>query len=113
VFKLTPSGSGYSESVLYSFGSAGDGSAPVAGVIADKKGDLFGTTHLGGQTGNGTVFELTPFGSGYTESVLYSFQGAPDGAIPYAGVIEKAGALYGTTHVGGQTGNGTVFKLTP
>jgi uncharacterized repeat protein (TIGR03803 family) len=113
VFELTPSGSSYTESVLYSFGSGTDGSAPVGGVVADKSGNLYGTTHLGGQTGNGAVFKLTRSASGYAESILYSFLGAPDGGVPYAGLIDKAGALYGTTHAGGQTGNGTVFKLTP
>ena len=58
VFKLTPTGA---ETVLYSFGSqSGDGSQPWAGLVFDKKGNLYGTTHGGGAYGGGTVFKLTP-----------------------------------------------------
>ena len=72
VFKLTPSGSSYVESVLHAF-SGSDGANPYAGLIADKAGALFGTAFAGGAFNNGIVFKLTPMGSGYEESVLYSF----------------------------------------
>ncbi|MGA7354160.1 MAG: choice-of-anchor tandem repeat GloVer-containing protein [Candidatus Cybelea sp.] len=114
VFKLKPSGSGYSESVLYRFAGTPDGANPHAGLILDDKGALYGTTSGGGVRGYGTVFELTPSGSGYSESILYSFRGGKDGAHPYAGLIfDKKGALYGTTSGGGYNGSGTLFKLTP
>ncbi|MGB8909782.1 MAG: choice-of-anchor tandem repeat GloVer-containing protein [Candidatus Cybelea sp.] len=114
VFKLTPSGSGYSESVLYSFSGGRDGANPYDGLILDKKDALYGTTSAGGYRGAGTVFKLTPSGSGYSESTLYRFQGRNDGANPYAGLIfDEKGALYGTTAGGGHKGFGTVFKLTP
>jgi uncharacterized repeat protein (TIGR03803 family) len=68
VFKLTPSGT---ETVLYSFcpggGSCTDGAGPVAGLIADAAGNLYGTTSAGGTSGHGTVFKVTPSG---TESFL-------------------------------------------
>ena len=61
----------------------------------------------------GLVFKLTPNPDGsWTESVLYSFAGDPDGAFPGAGLIfDSTGSLYGTT-AGGGTGHGTAFKLT-
>ena len=72
IFKMTPSGSGWSESIAYSFGSLLDGAYPEAGLIADAAGNLYGTTAAGGANGNGTVFELSPIsGGGYTYSVLY------------------------------------------
>jgi uncharacterized repeat protein (TIGR03803 family) len=124
VFKLTPpgaTGGPWTETVLYSFIGGGDGAAPVAGLIADASGALYGTTQAGGGTGCagglgcGTVFKLTPpttTGGTWTESVLYSFTGGTDGANPVAGLIaDTSGALYGTTE-GGGSGGGTVFKLT-
>jgi uncharacterized repeat protein (TIGR03803 family) len=105
---------GASESVLWSFGNGTDGSAPSAGLIADKNGNLYGTTYQGGANGAGTVFELTPSGGGWSESLLWSFGSGADGQNPYAGLImDKSGNLYGTTGTGGVYSGGTVFELTP
>ncbi len=116
VFKLTPNQDGsWTESVLYSFMGGSDGGGPVASLIFDSAGSLYGTTAGGGSFGNGTVFKLTPNRDGsWTESVLYSFMGGSDGGGPVASLIfDSAGSLYGTTAGGGSFGNGTVFKLTP
>ena len=126
VFKLTPSGSGaYSETVIYRFASGSDGANPYAGLIADAPGNLYGTTLTGGGgtclgvSGCGTVFKLTPNGSGaYGESVLYAFPSfdSTDGAVPWGGLISDAtGSLYGTTGEGSFCPStcGTVIKLTP
>lgn len=118
VFKLTPSGgpSGWTETVLYSFGDRPDGANPYAGVVFDSMGNLYGTTEQGGGAGCGTVFELTPDSSGgWNESVLYAFQGENDGCVVDSGVtFDSAGNLYGTTVDGGPGGaRGTVFQLTP
>lgn len=116
-FKLTPSGSMYTESALYDFGGGNDAQTPHSPLIADETGALYGTTEFGGQNLHGTVFTLTPSGSGYRERVLYSFKGYPnEGEYPEAGLIRDAsGALYGTTYEGGTGGSnyGTAFKLTP
>jgi len=61
--------------VLFSFSGA-DGAGPLTGVMTGPHGVLYGTTVFGGRHGNGTVFSLTPKGSGYTERVLVSFGGA-------------------------------------
>src|SRR6185437_14064060 len=93
-----------------------DGANPSAALIADSQGDLFGTTISGGASGNGVVFELTPNGSGYTESVIHSFAGGPtDGATPYARLLlDSQGNLYGTARSGGNArGDGIVFELKP
>jgi uncharacterized repeat protein (TIGR03803 family) len=108
IFKLTPSGA---ESILWSFGKGSDGRYPVAGLIADVSGNLYGTTSSGGAHGAGTVFELTAAG---TESVLWSFGGAGDGSTPAASLLMGAsGSLYGTAESGGSFSDGIVFKLTP
>ena len=106
VFKLAPNGT---ETVLYSFTGGNDGSSPYAGLIMDKKGNLYSTTDKGGADGFGTVFKLT---SNDTETVLYSFTGGSDGRHPLAGLImDKKDNLYGTTFGGGPDGVGVVFKL--
>ena len=118
VFKLTPSGSAYTESILYSFQGGSDGGNPSpGGLIEDRTGALYGTT-LGGSTGCppscGTVYSLAPTDSGYVHHVLYAFKGNADGYGPYGGVIaDSSGALYGTTAFGGAYGGGTAYKLTP
>jgi len=109
VFKLTPAGT---ETVLYSFtGTNGDGANPQAGLVMDKKGNLYGTTMNGGANIGGAVFELTTKG---TEKVLYSFGSqAGDGTNPVAGLtFDTTGNLYGTTFAGGAYNEGTVFELT-
>ena len=98
---------------LYDF-DGGNGAEPQSGVIRDKSGAIYGTTFRGGADDLGTVFKLTPSGSGYTESFVYSFKGGLlDGAYPSGGVIfDGDGALYGTTGRGGEHGSGIAFKLT-
>lgn len=121
VFELSPpvvKKGAWTESVLYGFdGAPNDGSFPYAGLIIDKRGNLYGTTYTGGAYNIGTVFELSPAqpGGAWTESVLYGFGNAPDdGSLPYAGlVLDKDGNLYGTTNEGGLYNLGVVFKLSP
>jgi len=114
VYELTPIGNGgWTQTVLYSFTGKADGANPYyADVIFDKAGNLYGTTIGGGANHEGVVFELTPTGGGWTETVLYSFAGGTDGANPYAGLLfDPFGNLYGTTYGGGANGVGTVFQL--
>jgi uncharacterized repeat protein (TIGR03803 family) len=137
VFKLSPGANGeWNESVLHSFaGYSADGGYPSAGLVFDGKGNLYGTTSIGGNSVNclhgkkpegcGTVFELSPARNGaWTETLLYSFTSTNgDGAFPYSNLIfDSGGNLYGTTSQGGVSGKcqyaqsstcGTVFELTP
>jgi len=99
------------EKILHTF-TTGDGSYPVAGLIADPSGNLYGTTRYGGANGQGTVFELTNSKGVWNETILYSFAGGDDGASPSGSVVfDTAGNLYGTTRLGGPDNDGTVFKL--
>jgi uncharacterized repeat protein (TIGR03803 family) len=129
VFELSPNPDGtWTPSVLYTFPSCGSpvgpgGGCPLAPVIFDANGNLYGTAVAGGLPGCtvwagygcGVVFELTPNSGGtWSESVLYTFTGGADGANPFAGlVLDATGNLYGTTAGGGTDGYGVVFKLTP
>ena len=122
VFKLDPAGK---ETVLHQFDGkiyvqSGDGCGPGAGLMRDTAGNFYGTTEWGGLGGYGTVFEVDPSGN---ETVLYSFAGGSNGAMPNTVLyLDRSGNFYGTTSAGGDTscyardyvpGCGVVFKLTP
>jgi uncharacterized repeat protein (TIGR03803 family) len=111
VFKIAAAGH---YSVLYSFGGGSDGIYPNAGVTLDAKGNLYGTASAGGTYGYGTVFQLKPSSSGWTETILHYFQNQSDGGTPYAGLILNQGILYGAaTQENNGDGGGTIFELTP
>jgi uncharacterized repeat protein (TIGR03803 family) len=115
VFELKRGAAGmWTEKVLHRFDSK-DGSIPYASLVFDGKGNLYGTTDMGGVYGKGTVFKLTRGAAGkWTEEVLHSFGNGADGRNPYGSLIfDKKGNLYGTTVKGGDTGAGTVFEFTP
>ncbi|HWY59256.1 MAG TPA: choice-of-anchor tandem repeat GloVer-containing protein [Terriglobales bacterium] len=80
VFKLDTVGT---ETVLHTFWGS-DGTNPVAPVLRDKAGNIYGTTSYGGSSGYGTVFKIDTAG---IETVLYSFTGGPDGCYPFQGVV--------------------------
>ena len=100
------------ETVLYNFAGATDGSDSNGGVVRDSEGNLYGTTANGGRNGGGTVFELTTAG---TLIVLHSFAAyAGDGVYPASDLIrDEKGNLLGTTIEGGAFGFGTVFRISP
>jgi uncharacterized repeat protein (TIGR03803 family) len=139
VFELSPEpaggcpsgsnpGSGWCETVLYSFCSVGgctDGYYPeYAYVTFDNAGNLYGTTFYGGVNNEGTIFELSPEplsgcpsgsnpGNGWCETVLYSFQGGTDATNPANGLVwDSAGNLYGAAYDGCNAG-GCVYELSP
>ena len=121
--------------IVYSFtGNNGtsDGNDPAAPLLKGRHGEFIGTTAYGGASthcqggGCGTVFKVKADG---TETVLHSFSGGSDGALPVAGLIRgRNGYLYGTTQLGGggagclsdsfiqdygSPGCGTVFSISP
>ena len=117
VFRMTPSGGGWTENTLYPFQGGNDGGVPLAGLISDQSGNLYGATLCYGSGGGGTAFQLTPSGGSWTFSLLHSFTwNGTCGNLPgpfYSLSMDQAGNLYGTTAAGGASGVGTVFKLAP
>jgi len=108
VFKLDSAGT---ETILYNFGaSTADGVYPQAGLVADTKGNLYGTTIVGGENGYGVVFKLTPTGA---ETILYNFPNygddrfQPDQTL----TLDKKGNLYGATNYGGLYDKGLAFEV--
>ncbi|HKD83664.1 MAG TPA: choice-of-anchor tandem repeat GloVer-containing protein [Terriglobales bacterium] len=114
VYKLTPSGSNWTETVIYRFSGVSDGNFPVGGIIFDAAGNMYGSTAQGGPNVGGTIFELSPNGGGWTYAQLYALTqgifgpGGPTGNL----VLNSSGALLGTTITDGANGVGNVFKLT-
>ncbi len=122
IFELSPiQGGPWIETVLHEFAGGSDGENPMAGLIWDSAGNLYGTAAYGGTNGTGLVFELSPQGEGWTYQILYNFGAYPasgDGFGPNTALIfDQSGNLYGTTSEGGVPGCfegcGTVFELSP
>jgi uncharacterized repeat protein (TIGR03803 family) len=100
------------ERVIYTFAGGTAGSDPTTLLISDKSGNLYGATGMGGEFGDGTIFELVRNGTGWTYVMLYSFTGNADGAFPSGSLaIDTAGNLYGTTGTGGDNYKGNVYEL--
>lgn len=114
VYELSPSGSGWTEQTIYSFGSLGsmNGSYPEGGLLIDASGNLYGTTNTGGSGGGGTVFELSPSGGGWSFNLLYSLSGTSNSGPTDKLAMDAAGKLYGVTYKGGAHQFGSVFQLT-
>jgi len=113
VLELAPSGSGWTETVLYSFTRGGDGAYPFAGVILDKAGNLYGSTYGNNGPIYGSAFELQKSGSSFTEHTLYTFSGGSDGAGPAGQLALRGGKLYGAAYTGGTNNVGVVYEIIP
>jgi uncharacterized repeat protein (TIGR03803 family) len=141
MFVLTTAAGAQTFTVLHTFtgerDSSHDGAHPMDGVVMDRGGNLYGVTFNGGLHGEGgevcflinddggcgTVFKLTKRGSSWVYSVLYRFQGPPDGNYPAGVSIGPDGVVYGATTGGGTSndgscpqylnGCGTVFRVQP
>src|SRR5205814_1557021 len=92
--------------LLYSFCAlvnCADGNAPVAPLLMDSAGDLYGTTAQGGARHAGAIFQLRPRkGSSYKYKVIWSLDNNRDGSGPSGAlIIDTRGALYGELSHGG------------
>jgi len=117
VFAFNPQGGGLSN--LYSFNGAiynaitqtyapADGANPVGALVLSSN-TLYGTTAFGGSNNYGTVFSIETNGANYT--VQYNFTGGGNGGDPEAGLLLIGNVLYGTTFIGGTSGEGSVFRV--
>jgi uncharacterized repeat protein (TIGR03803 family) len=120
VYELSPSSGGWVPTVLHTFTDYFEAGEPYAGVVFDQQGNLWGSTALGGTVNCGgpqffepcgTLFELTPSGSGWNYRSAYQFQrsvgGYPNGTF----IIDQSGNLYGTLAFNGPNGNGGVYQF--
>ncbi|MBI5446233.1 MAG: hypothetical protein HY900_34090 [Deltaproteobacteria bacterium] len=108
VFSIQTGGAGCG--VVYSLGGGTEGAFPLGELALDGAGNLYGTTSQSGASGSGTIFKVST--DGLTFSVLHAFAGAPaDGRDAEGGLLLLGGTLYGTTLLGGATGQGSVFSI--
>jgi len=118
VYELSPSGDGWTFSVLYSL-VGGPGGGSDSPLTLDAAGNLYGTATFDGAYYDGSVFKLTRHNGSWTYTDVYDFTGGADGANPVGAVaVDAAGNLYGTTSHGGtgsscQYGCGVAWKITP
>jgi uncharacterized repeat protein (TIGR03803 family) len=112
VFEFSPNGTGgWTEAVLYNFQGGSDGSGPMGGLVFDSKGNLFGTTELGGASKEGTIYELSPTNGTWQETILTSLS-KKIGYHPEAGLaIDNKDRLYAITLQGNPTA--TILELAP
>ena len=118
------------EALRYDPVSNPKGARPTGSIAQDSGGNIYGVTIYGGvsknsicdktQGGCGTVFELTSSSGTWDETVLYNFNGYPDGAYPESALaLDASGNVYGTSFSGGEgtstchDGCGTVFEVKP
>jgi uncharacterized repeat protein (TIGR03803 family) len=113
VFKLTQSGSGWTETRLHDFQDGSDGGYPFAGLIFDASGNLYGSTLSSSSGGGGTIYKLAASQGGWTFSVLHSFSAGYGGPKNATLVMDPGGDLYGTTYGDGLNYLGSVFEVTP
>lgn len=111
VFELSPTSSGYVQSVIYRFIGNNDGAKPIGGLTIDAAGNLYGSTSSGGSGGGGTIFELSRSGNGWTFHILCSLTGIAASGPRSALTMDMMGDLYGTTYTGGAHDGGSVFKV--
>ena len=122
VFRITPAGS---FTTLYNFcpqTGCADGRSSYAPLIQASDGNLYGTNAFGGNyptcpdsAGCGTIFRITLDGALTTVYTFCQQTNCPDGAHPFAGLLQASdGELYGTTAgTGAPVANaGTIFKIT-
>ncbi len=114
IFELTKSGSGWTEKTLHNFELGSDGGVPYSGLVADSKGNFYGATTeggAGGQSGGGTIFELTKVDGRWKFVELYGLSGWGISGS-YRNLILVGDKIYATTHCDGLNSAGTVYELT-
>jgi uncharacterized repeat protein (TIGR03803 family) len=103
VYELRNTDAGWVEKVIYSFPGGSDGGNPVGAVTFDRSDNIYGTA--GGGIGYGVIFELKHSRSGWSETVLHTFQGGTDGANPHSDLVfDQLGNIFGAA--------GAIFELT-
>jgi uncharacterized repeat protein (TIGR03803 family) len=122
VFKLSRATGVWQTRILHSFtGAHLDGEFPDSALVMDQSGNLYGTTESGGADhqscdvwndhGCGMVFELSPAGAQWKETILKAFSGGTDGAFPQGVILDHAGNLFGGAQAGGRLFEGLLFEI--
>lgn len=114
VFELSPSQSGWTETILHHFALGSDGGTPYGGLTFDKSGNLYGTSTQGGtgaDGGGGAIFELTPSNGTWAFNVIYGLDGWGISGTFRDLMFDASGNIFATTHCDGVNNAGTVYEL--
>ncbi len=118
VYEMTRVNGQWVYHVIYSFTGGDDGAFPLAPLLIDAAGNLYGTAESGGlpgctgDYGCGTIYKLSRSGDSWSETTLYKFTDGADGSEPSGGLIaDSAGNLYGATFGSNGSPGGTVYEL--
>jgi uncharacterized repeat protein (TIGR03803 family) len=110
VFRMQADGTEFA--TVWEFGATSEAGSHPTGVTLGQDGSLYGVTREGGSAGAGTVFRLSPDGSGgFDATELHGFEDAGQGENPLSLIVGANGALHGTTEGGGAHGAGTIFRV--
>jgi uncharacterized repeat protein (TIGR03803 family) len=112
VFELSKANS-WAESIVWDFQNQNDGAVPYSGLIADGLGNFYGAATEGGVQGGGSIFELTPSGSGWRFNAFQSLPGSGISGTFRNLMLTSSGTIYATTHCDGEYNAGTVYQLVP
>jgi uncharacterized repeat protein (TIGR03803 family) len=112
IFELSKANN-WAETIVYNFQNENDGGVPYAGLIADGLGNFYGAATEGGSQGGGSIFELTPAGSGWNFAPIQSLPGSGISGTFRNLMLSSSGTIYATTHCDGEYDAGTVYELVP
>jgi uncharacterized repeat protein (TIGR03803 family) len=112
IFELNKANN-WAETIVYNFQNENDGGVPYAGLIADGLGNFYGAATEGGSQGGGSIFELTPAGSGWNFAPIQSLPGSGISGTFRNLMLTASGTIYATTHCDGEYDAGTVYELVP
>lgn len=106
VFKIEPSGNNFQK--IFDFDFSSSGQQPNKELVTDGT-QLFGTTYNGGAFSKGVLFKLNFDGSNFTK--LVDFNTITTGSNPMSGVTIVGDTLFGTTYIGGASGQGVLYRI--
>ena len=117
IFEIMPSGVGYKVDHYFN-GAKSDGSDPQHDALTPIGNVLYGTTLLGGQHNNGSIFSIDDDGSAYSSPLLFDFPASKAknaGDQPFSNFVAVGNVLFGMAsmggHNGGLTGYGDIFSF--
>lgn len=108
IFQLTPTGQNWNLQVIH------DGGATLGtNLNFDAAGNLYGV-RITDHNNNGEAFKMSLVDGSWTYTLLHTFSGQGEGAVPYGGmVMDSNGNLWGTASEGGVHNYGLVYQITP
>ena len=99
LFELSPVGGSWVETTAFTF-TGSDSIGATGGLVMDASGNIYGTNgtkyinNASTSKHSGSIFELSPSGSGWTEQVLYTRSNVRNGITSMGPTMDAAGNIY-------------------